>query len=399
MAANGSPPVVPTGFGENQLARNEEPPVTVCGRLAAAGGKAVRSHYFWACVVYFIYNCGALAINECAVGHGEGKDVAVQQDPYYYYDPAIPGPSMITPDPYAVTEPVPLCRFGATGIGYTLGWGPLNVQYTVWASIHLFNSLQYWWAWREFGVDLTSPLAFADVCNVVMSAVYVFTSTIYPKMGNDPVVYVPQLELAASILYFIASFGWAWAWWVTHIRGPGRGMTMDDPDVSGIIFLFAPSITYIVYNAHILAVPADWGSFYLYKTGDFLYFAGGVAYLLVALRDAGFLWWMPCLCLNAATELGLVRPPSPLSAGASEASEAALPLLPTWTSLAQFWLSVLSCGRYTPPVRALRSTAAAEKREVHDGVDARENPEAHVKGVLGRTKRGGEPTVAPSEVP
>ncbi len=124
-----------------------------------------------------------------------------------------------------------------------MGWGPLSVQYTVWASIDLANSLQFWWSWREFGVDLTSPLAFADVCNVVMSALYLYTSTVYPQMGNSavPFAHIAQLELAASVLYFIASFGWAWAWWVTHIRGPGRGLTLDDPDLVGILFLFAPS--------------------------------------------------------------------------------------------------------------------------------------------------------------
>ena len=71
---------------------------------------------------------------------------------------------------------------------------------------------------------------------------------------TDPMtLYVHDLELAASLIEVIASLGWAYTWWLTYPRGPGRGWTLDDPDLWGILMIVIPSWTYLAYNVMVSA--------------------------------------------------------------------------------------------------------------------------------------------------
>lgn len=100
--------------------------------------------------------------------------------------------------------------------------------------------------------------------------------------------YVHHMETAAAGVEVVAAFGWAYTWWLTYPRTPGRGWTLDDPDVWGLIFIVVPSIVYMVYNIAIIRNPDEYGSNMLYQTGDVLYAIGAFAYLFGAVTKRAF---------------------------------------------------------------------------------------------------------------
>jgi hypothetical protein len=57
-----------------------------------------------------------------------------------------------------------------------------------------------------------------------------------------------QVELAACV-------GWAWSWWRTRPRVPGRGWTLQDPDAMGLVTLVVATLLYVRYSAHVLMEP------------------------------------------------------------------------------------------------------------------------------------------------
>ena len=134
------------------------------------------------------------------------------------------------------------------------------------------------------------------------------------------VIYVHQLEFAASFIEVVASLGWAYTWWLTceslgwqatgascrlrptaalpsrppaDPRTVGRGWTLDDPDFWGIVFIVVPSLVYLTYNVRIFINPADYATDVLYTYADILYAIGAYFYVFAALRDDGWLWWAP----------------------------------------------------------------------------------------------------------
>jgi hypothetical protein len=101
------------------------------------------------------------------------------------------------------------------------------------------------------------------------------------------------IETSAAIVELLACIGWWWSWHLTYVRVPGRGYTLNDPDVWALLTIFTGGIIYIVYNLQILAHPSWYGRNELYFWGDVFYAMNGVLYLLAGLRDDGWFWWMP----------------------------------------------------------------------------------------------------------
>lgn len=55
---------------------------------------------------------------------------------------------------------------------------------------------------------------------------------------------VHGIETAACTVEVLACFGWVITWWLTFPRVPGRGWTLDDPDMWANLLIVAPSLMY-----------------------------------------------------------------------------------------------------------------------------------------------------------
>ncbi len=68
-----------------------------------------------------------------------------------------------------------------------------------------------------------------------------------------------------------------------------------DPDFHANWTILAASIIYLVYEAHVYLKPSAYASNYLYQIADLLYFCNSVLYLLAALREYGWFWFLPSM--------------------------------------------------------------------------------------------------------
>lgn len=173
----------------------------------------------------------------------------------------------------------------------------INQIYLGAAVIHFLNAFQYAWAWLPSGFRWYSVVMIPEYLNMLGAGIYIYTASKYPECieyESDVTTTVHRAETFASSVELIAAFGWCITWFLTFPRGiPGRGFTLDDPDVWGNIFIVAPSIIYVQYNAHILHEPTAYGSDLLYERGDLLFAIGAFFYLFSSLRDDGWFFWMP----------------------------------------------------------------------------------------------------------
>jgi len=273
-------------------------PATALDKCGVAWRAALASFYVWSCVVYLVYTSQALAVDYCSVSRPSrsvfsNTSAPTVDDPYYYY---------------AVTEVVPDPSCDESG--YT----SVNRQFVALAAVHLLSAFMYAGAWRGwFAKNAASTPAWAlalillpEALNVAEAALYIYTSTLYaplsvPDKGNacyadaDCAGYhrLHRLELAAAVISLLASVFWAWSWWYTFQRGPGRGLSVYDPDLYSTLLLLVPSVMYVVYNAQIIADPTTYGDNFLYKKADAVYFVGAVLYLVAALRDCGVFFFLP----------------------------------------------------------------------------------------------------------
>lgn len=109
-------------------------------------------------------------------------------------------------------------------------------------------------------------------------------------------------------------------WWITHVRGRGRGLTFDDPDLSANLLIVVPSLVYIVY-AHQTRDGGDEYSYNkLYQVADVMYFVGAVFYVLCALRDDG---WFNCEVFAMLWDAIRGVKPEPLAAAKAEGASPA----------------------------------------------------------------------------
>jgi hypothetical protein len=181
--------------------------------------------------------------------------------------------------------------------------------YIVAGVIHLVNALQYIYAWFPLGFGLLSPVMIPEYLNVAGAGLYLVGAARYnAAMFSTEVTHsIHVIETIASLLEVFAAFGWTAVWWYTFVRGPGRGLTLDDPDFTGNALIVVPSIIYFVYNVNNLI---DANNYYegpnaeLYMTADLWYFIGSIIYVFSALRDDG---WFPSFRVFGATTFGALR--------------------------------------------------------------------------------------------
>jgi hypothetical protein len=267
-----------------------------CARVLASLKACATSNYFWACLVYLIYTMQVISIDYCSVAIGKSRTVTLNSTAYdsngdpYYYDSIY-------------TAPSPLCD--------TTGYTTINRQWVAAGCTHLISAVLYTAAWWPFFADArrrANPLFVAavmlpEVLNIVEACLYLFTATLYAPISIDEecaasywcarYMGLHRLETAAASISLIAAFLWLWQWWATHVRAPYRGLSPFDVDVYSQILLIAPSIIYVVYNATVLHYPPDYEDDFLYVKADVVFFVGSVLYMLGALRDLDFFFWLP----------------------------------------------------------------------------------------------------------
>jgi hypothetical protein len=143
-------------------------------------------------------------------------------------------------------------------------------------------------------------MQYPEFLNILGAALYLYTANAYAKkkvtgpgrfLDGDTLA-IHKVDAAAAVVELAASFGWLHVWWVTHERGPGRGLTLDDPEFIALALLASAYLLYVPYNAVVVAQPASYfgnpalGA--VFQSGDVLYFVGAFMFLLVSFRDSGF---------------------------------------------------------------------------------------------------------------
>lgn len=181
---------------------------------------------------------------------------------------------------------------------YTSALALVNRMYIAAATIHVVNAFMYAWVWR--GIDepiaFTSPIMFPEYLNIIESSLYLYSATRYSSIttygvdaySTTEALNVHKVEFTAAMVNLAASVGWVLTWWATRTIKPGRGATLDDPDVWANIFIVVPSLIYVAYNAQVNAWPSFYAYDQLYQVGDCMYLAGAVFYVLCGLRDDGW---------------------------------------------------------------------------------------------------------------
>lgn len=122
------------------------------------------------------------------------------------------------------------------------------------------------------------------------AALYLWSAALYPTEAGPTdaaTLTVHRIETAAAGIELLACVGWLITWHLTYVRVPGRGYTLDDPDVWAMLTIFAGSMIYLTYNIQILRHP-EW-----YLSNELFYASNGVLYLLASLRDDGWFFFMP----------------------------------------------------------------------------------------------------------
>ena len=216
-------------------------PVPVSVRLRRCLQSTLQSRYFYANVVYLFYCTGMLCIDFVDYG----KEI---NDKLYYF-------------------------FGV---------------------VHFLNAWTYWYAWKH--ARWWDPIVYPEYVNVLGAALYLWSSALYRRESGPHDAATSQvhiIETSAAIAELLACVGWAITWHLTYVRVPGRGYTLDDPDIWALLTIFTGAIIYVVYNVQILAHPSWYGKNEMYFWGDVFYAMNGVLYLLAGLRDDGWFWWMP----------------------------------------------------------------------------------------------------------
>lgn len=121
-----------------------------------------------------------------------------------------------------------------------------------------------------------------------------FSRPPFPCLLTDSVTYrIQNAEFAAAWVELFAAIGWNLQWILTYRRVPGRGWTLDDPDVTANVTIFVPSVMYVVYYWQIVADRSTYGVNQLYLLADDIYLFNACAYVVASLRDAGWFWWAP----------------------------------------------------------------------------------------------------------
>jgi len=190
----------------------------------------------------------------------------------------------------------------------------INQMYLGAAVVHLINATMYIWVWHHEGFPFLSVIMIPEVLNMIEASLYITSASMYPSeysiyvdmTGNETDITnqndinnVQNIELTASLIDWLASFGWVITWYLTYRRTLGRGYTFDDPDIWANITIWAGTLTYVVYNCQIVNDRSEYGTNVLYVTADWIFFVNSLVYIICSLRDAGwFYFYACCWCLE-----------------------------------------------------------------------------------------------------
>ncbi|CAM9451535.1 unnamed protein product, partial [Phaeothamnion confervicola] len=92
-------------------------------------------------------------------------------------------------------------------------------------------------------------------------------------------------------------------------RVPGRGWTLDDPDMWAAPTIVLAGAMYVVYNVQIALFPSSYGSDQLYFYADIVYLVNAWLYLFAAMRDVG--WCDAAGCCQVHCPLPVILGPWP----------------------------------------------------------------------------------------
>jgi len=207
----------------------------------------------------------------------------------------------------------------------------LNNMYIAANCIHLTNGMMYMWVWWHEGFrgKMLGILLVPEFLNLMEASLYITSSTFYGSENPDPynlddtipynasyyvfntttcsypdngtyvyfqdiVAYnVQNIEMTASIVAMVAALGWTFTWYLTYRRIPGRGWTLDDPDVWSLVTILIGDIMYIIYNCMIISDRESYGTNYFYVAADWVFVVNSWLYVACALRDAGWFFQLP----------------------------------------------------------------------------------------------------------
>ncbi|CAF1935203.1 unnamed protein product [Rotaria magnacalcarata] len=224
--------------------------------------KLLGSRYMLANLVYLIYSTGILIINF----HPSFNEKSI--DTSQVLSKNLDSPVNINPNVN----------------GYYIGLGVL----------HLLSASLYLWAWRDRSwFDI---VMIPEYLNHIEAGLYLWSAFWYSRqdiLGGYYTLAVHKIELVATTIELIASFGWIMSWYMTYTRTLGRGFTLDDPDTIAYLTTTISSLIYVVYNIQINLYPEEYGRNMLYKYSDVLYFVGAWYYIFAGLRDENCFWFLP----------------------------------------------------------------------------------------------------------
>jgi len=184
----------------------------------------------------------------------------------------------------------------------------INRMYLGAACVHLVNATMYIWVWHHEGFPLLSVIVIPEILNMIEAALYITSATMYPSeyseytnatgdiidiTNQNDINNVQNIELTASLIDWLASFGWVCTWYLTYRRTLGRGFTLDDPDIWANLTIWAGTLAYVVYNCQIINDRSLYGTNDLYVTADWIFFVNSLMYFICSLRDAGWFYFMP----------------------------------------------------------------------------------------------------------
>jgi len=218
----------------------------------------------------------------------------------------------------------------------TIPTATINSMYIGANLIHLTNGMMYMWVWYHEGFrgKMLAVLLVPEFLNLCEASLYISSSTYYNSEGdsyflvnttspppynasfpynssiivdgcnvtqNGTWIYiqdgitadVQNIEITASLVAMCAAFGWTFTWYLTYRRIPGRGWTLDDPDIWAMLTILLGDVMYIIYNAQIISDRSTYGSNYLYVAADWVFVVNSWCYMACALRDAGWFFLMP----------------------------------------------------------------------------------------------------------
>lgn len=189
---------------------------------------------------------------------------------------------------------------------YTREVAKVNRLYLIAGIVHLINAFMYWLVWPLLVNPATGErwriwdwVLIPEWLNITGASLYLYTASVYPRQqSTGPGMWLDtftldnhKIELTAAMVELGAACMWVAVWWATHARGPGRGITADDPEFLALVFLVSPSILYVAYNSCLIENPLNyyWSPQIssVYDSADLLYFIGAVFYAIVSFRDAG----------------------------------------------------------------------------------------------------------------